>query len=586
MSRIVIIDRILTNEEQKRLHNDDHVIDLTQSDYHSSVYKDEIIQWIDSSYDMRINEQSIHDFFSVSGHSYWYHVRFRIFYKMFEQAQLLDRIEEAESIKKTDLIFCDYSKRDFWQRWASRAEIISPLPSQVKVNTFSVFIKRISFALSKLNETTRILKRTYSGAVFSSIQNSLPKGDKVIDKRLESMLEHSPYPLMKVEYQSLPKLPQGEWFQNFNLPRSVDTIFTDSLLLLFLLLNPSFILSMIKGYFELNRLDSHIKSDHEFSSHNDEWQSLFAHYVGKSKLSILQMFLFEHAFSWMLSQIKPSFSFASGENNSIGRVFIDASRELDIITFGMQHGVLYPNNIDYRFQKEEADKKYPDHFLSWGEASAKFVHDYGNQNKSKVTPVGQSEFDLYAHEVQNSEQVLKFKHDQDRDVIFFASQPQPNQQSRIECARVLASFCKKHNLSCLVKLHPNELNDHLYESFFDNEGIADRLMYIDENIYSIMSAADYVSTCYSTVAMEAMTLCKPVIIIDPLQLDPLGFSELESVHYITHAESDFKKWLELADTHIENAEQLAFYEFGPRDGRCHERIWNKIMKELKKADVA
>ena len=582
MARSIIIDRDLNTAEEESLQADDLVIDLRNSEFTSSKFKDEILNWVDQAHSSSINEVALKNFFSIDGKSYWYHVRFRIFFKLFEQAQSLDRIEDLSILEKADIIFCDASKIDFWRRWTTKAKLIAPTLNNLSKSNSGEVLKRLLFAISDISTASSLLRRKYMGLIYSPMNNISIDGSKAIDRKLESILINAPKAVLKVEYQNLPKFPKGKWFDSFGMKRATDTLFTDSLLLIYLLLNPSSWMKFLSAFKSLNRFKRKHCVDFEFSFQNDEWQKLLSEYIQKSRLAVLQMYVFDKAFSWLMNETHPDFVLATGESNSVGRVFIDAARDSDILSFGSQHGTLYSNNIDYRFPKEEAENKYPDFFFTWGEASLNIVNSAGNQPKEKLIVSGQPEFDLIHDSLTPSTTVEKFKTLQGKEVIFFASQPQPNKQSRIECAKLLASFSRKHNLACVVKLHPNEQQDHLYETYFEQEGIAEQLMYIEENIYPVMLAADYVSTCYSTVAWEAMTLEKPLVIIDPMKLDVIGMSKHDSVFYISNMDSDLDGWKSNLDDHLKKTRLLAEYEFGPRDGKCHERMWTKITFELAK----
>ncbi|MDX1670950.1 MAG: hypothetical protein R3211_01310 [Balneolaceae bacterium] len=583
-SDMIIIDRHLNEEEKKSLDSSHPVVDLTgqAEDPGDNSFQKEIFNWIDQIAEHTFNGETPFEYFTLLGSSYWLHVRGRLFRALYSDGRQLDKLPDLSILGKARIIYCYENQKPFWKRWAPQANLVSSSTDQhesadgdIDVGTL---IRRIWFTLnhlSDINQTT--VGQGWECICFSPMTNTVLRNGRLVDKQLDSLLMKKRRHWLRLEYQHLPIYRPADTEPGFfKHDRNHPTLMSDPLLAAYLIHHPKTVNQMIKGYRSLRKFREPLTHSYSFSFQNDRWQSYLHRLIQRYTPSFLIFHLFSRAFHWLLEQSKPHYVFATSENNSIGRIFIDEAQNLDIPTFGVQHGTIAPYNIDYRFSKTEAEKALPDYFFVWGEAIKDYLVEEQQYDPSRTFVVGQLEYDRVLDRLAPNRTLSEFKERRNRPVLFFASQNQPDTRSHLETARALARFCRDYELACCVKLHPGEHDATPYLDQFSQFQCKDDLILLDDSIYALIAASDFGATCYSTVAWEIMGMKKPLIIIDPLELNLLNLKNRESVYYIGYQQPEFQQWKKNIKSHIDENYDYAVRRLGPRDGRTARRIQSTI----------
>jgi hypothetical protein len=209
------------------------------------------------------------------------------------------------------------------------------------------------------------------------------------------------------------------------------------------------------------------------------------------------------------------------ENSPRIKSILDAAKSNGIKTIGIQHGTIHELNPAFVYTKEDAYRKViPDLMLIWGESWKKFLTKIGNYDPETLFITGQIRTDII-HRLQKHKSNIPTSIPSNSSIILFASQPQHDAKIRERSALdVFSSVNDIPNVHLLLKLHPAEFNDfNYYHDLARLTGCTNYQIVLQEDLYYLISIADIVITCFSTVGAEAVYFDKPLIILDHLKQD-------------------------------------------------------------------
>ena len=214
---------------------------------------------------------------------------------------------------------------------------------------------------------------------------------------------------------------------------------------------------------------------------------------------------------------------AGDENSPLTKSLLDAAKFCGIKTIGMQHGTMHDLHPAYLYTPN--DRKHqvmPDLTLTWGKYWEQFLIEKGNYPPGSVVSVGQIRTDIIPVITRAENQ--KQAHPTQR--ILFASQPQRDPELRYQAAfDVFKAAQKLPNTHLIVKLHPREFADSPYYSAIATEaGCTNYTIDKSSDLYHLIASCDVLITCFSTVGTETIYFYKPLIILDHLKQDILGYA--------------------------------------------------------------
>jgi CDP-glycerol glycerophosphotransferase (TagB/SpsB family) len=125
----------------------------------------------------------------------------------------------------------------------------------------------------------------------------------------------------------------------------------------------------------------------------------------------------------------------------------------------------------------------------------------------------------------------------------------------------------------------------IYERLATAAGMKGYSILRDINLYELLYASDLVILSYSTVAVEAMRMQKPVISLDLMSLhESVSFIKSRVAIVVNNADdllTSIQKCLALGpdvQEIVNKAKSFAEQQLGALDGRASERIVSVIMK--------
>ena len=214
---------------------------------------------------------------------------------------------------------------------------------------------------------------------------------------------------------------------------------------------------------------------------------------------------------------------AGDENSPLTKSLLDAARFCGIKTIGMQHGTMHDLHPAYLFTPNDSrNHVMPDLTLTWGKHWEQFLIEKGNYSPDSVISVGQIRTDIIPvlTRAENKKQANP------TELILFASQPQRDPELRYQAAfDVFKAAQKLPNTKLIVKLHPREFADSAYYSAIATEaGCKNYTIDKTSDLYQLMAACDVLITCFSTVGTETVYFYKPLVIVDHLKQDLMGYA--------------------------------------------------------------
>lgn len=213
---------------------------------------------------------------------------------------------------------------------------------------------------------------------------------------------------------------------------------------------------------------------------------------------------------------------AADENSPLTKSILDAAKFCGIKIIGLQHGTMHDLHPAYLYTPNDCKNRVmPDLTLTWGKYWVEFLTEKGNYPKESVIPVGQIRTDVIPKLLENE----KLKQAKPTDTIVFASQPQRDSDLRYQAAYdVFKAARKLPKVQLIVKLHPREYADSdYYENIAKDARCTNYTIDTSSDLYQLIARCNVLITCFSTVGTETVYFHKPLVILDHLKQDIMGY---------------------------------------------------------------
>ena len=326
------------------------------------------------------------------------------------------------------------------------------------------------------------------------------------------------------------------------------------------------------------KLQEKYKLIEESLQDNDD-KLILRYLVSLHKSSLYYLFRYS-AFKTFFSKHKFKTLTTIDENSPIFKSIIYAAKDNNIITLGIQHGNIHELHPAYIFTKSDNKNRVMSDFtFVWGKYYRNFLVDKGNYPDDSLITIGQLRTDIIPVLLQKSNDITNHQiiSSSNHHIILFASQPQRDAQLRYASAFDVFTAVKDNaDVTLIIKLHPAELNDiKYYESIALEAGCTNYKIIYYYDLYLLLSKADIVITCFSTVGTEAVYFHKPLIILDHLKQDIQNYHKCGVAFQATNAE-ELKTYInDILNGHLKINDK-AYYDFIDNyaykiDGKVAER---------------
>jgi hypothetical protein len=266
----------------------------------------------------------------------------------------------------------------------------------------------------------------------------------------------------------------------------------------------------------------------------------------ESLLNIIDLFCFEEA----VSRVMPKAILISCEYCTGGRMATMVGNKGGIATIALQHGVITNTSTAYVYDRSESptlplnvnSRPLPRYTLVYGSIYRDILVKESIYPADSVAITGQPRYDVFSSADERYSRLDFFRKmglDPKKKLIFCTTDGLP--ESRVEKnAYGLFKVAKsmENSVQLLIKPHPNNMDRDLYFRIKDELGV-DALIESNLNLYEAIYSSDVVVTWFSTTAVEAILLNRPVIVLNlTSEPDYTGYVS-EEVAFGAHSEETF-----------------------------------------------
>ena len=482
--------------------------------------------------DKQVSGKAISEWFTFSSMPLWHYQRFRIFFPL---RDLLHELSEIQQIAAhSDKVICFASSKLLWD--------YPGLPVNVELRFGDSFYKEKTNYGVALTYSFFVMLRFIIGA-FQMI-NLRGKHHLILDRsekqmcidpitlrskpdnyNLSYLLDRSGKQFMVLSEVDIPKFDASSNFrlhayQFWQKDRISRTIYGEYIFFR-AIMSPSL-------QKEKNRISNKFANSVEVigkASLTEKEKLIFSCFVQLQRTN--GYFISKHI-SYLRFFKKHHFATISciDENSPSVRCILDAGRAFGATTIGIQHGNIGDTQPAYLYTPADRHNRImADQTLVWGDYWKEFLITKGNYPPESIHVIGQLRTDVIPGLKDAGVQEMRQKLAGGKSLVVFASQPQPDVNLRRQAAYdIFAALKEEKDVFLLVKLHPAERYAFDYYNAIAREaGCKNFKLVYDIDLYRLIAACHVLITCYSTVGTEAIYFGKPLIILDHLREDLLGY---------------------------------------------------------------
>ncbi|MGC6470077.1 MAG: hypothetical protein ACON4E_02260 [Flavobacteriales bacterium] len=262
------------------------------------------------------------------------------------------------------------------------------------------------------------------------------------------------------------------------------------------------------------------------------------------------------------------------ENSPQLKVVQYAAKQHGVRVYAYQHGTIHSLHPAYMYGEYTHKPKLADTTFLWGEYFERLLLKNGGYCMSDLSISGK---------ISNSHKpILSKKIKSDKKVVLFATQPQRDPLLRkkqiYDVMHALNSHSDTYQL--VIRPHPNEKDDDYFQDIAKecgyNQLIIDRI----SDLHSHFEFCSVMITSFSTVGTEFIPYYKPMIILDYLQQDLIGYIK-KGVAIGVRNRQDlvdvFSKSMDIDKSSYDAFINDYFYQL---DNKAEQRIIDKICDDF------
>jgi len=304
----------------------------------------------------------------------------------------------------------------------------------------------------------------------------------------------------------------------------------------------------------------------------------------------------------MLEKEKPDLILIKEEYGQFERALIVEGKKRGIPTIGIQHGIPYPD-IGYGIRggrlsylnKKAVSIDYPpipDKTAVYGPSQKKFLVDVNFYPESSIFVTGQPRYDILCHasRLYSREKIFdKYKIDSNKKIILWLTQCHAltDSENYYNFNSVFEIIHSLKDVNLIIKQHPNEPQKYskMLKKIVINYNINITIAPKDSDTYELLFVCDLAITKNSTVAVEAVILNKPLILINfGKEIDNNNYVN-EGIAIGVYKKEDFLPAVEKllkGDAELNKNRQKFIEKFlFKNDGKSTERVVDLIYKTIK-----
>lgn len=300
---------------------------------------------------------------------------------------------------------------------------------------------------------------------------------------------------------------------------------------------------------------------------------MIARMVFSHHSSLLIYYARYRAFCKFYEEFQPQGILMTDENSPQQKVIQYAARKNGVKVFAYQHGNIHRWNPAYNYSLFEKKPLLPDITFVWGEHSRKMLVSLGGYPSSAITISGRIT-PLNATGNRNP------KIETDKKLIVYASQPQHDANMRARHLKDVLGAVYSHRKTCqlVVRPHPAETDDVYFTSAAKSVGYTELIIDRESDLVTHMETCDVLITAFSTVGTEFIPFYKPLIVLDYVDEDLMGWIA-DGVGIRAKNEEDIAQVIgSAANINREKYDAFVQHHFFTLDGQAADRIFDSIDK--------
>lgn len=203
---------------------------------------------------------------------------------------------------------------------------------------------------------------------------------------------------------------------------------------------------------------------------------------------------------------QPDLAIATNLIVPFGITVVETANQLNIPTLYVQHGV----TSEHLAHSVMCATK----MAASGQFNKNVIVIHGI-NPEEIIITGQPKYDFLAgknFETSYNNICRDLDIDQTKKIIVYTSQPLKKEENDILLSCILDSLSKFPDMQLVIKLHPDEIG--ISKDVSKSYDLSKVRITKDIDLYELLSACEIMLTAFSTTALEAMMLDKPVITIN------------------------------------------------------------------------
>jgi hypothetical protein len=296
-----------------------------------------------------------------------------------------------------------------------------------------------------------------------------------------------------------------------------------------------------------------------------------------------------------IEEERPNIVLMHDEYGALQLSFIHAARAKGIPTVSLQHGLISEEQISYVHEPEHISGErhdllfpIPDKMCAWSEDARQDLIEIAKFPQSVPVITGDPKIDFLPSAIRsfNHEEITKRLGIPKGNIIMFATENLPSEHEKSLITKSVFKAAKSlPECYVIVKMHPNEANTSYYELAAKEAGLLNYSIVRDVNLYELLYISNLVILSYSTVAVEAMRMGKPVISLNLMGLhDNVSFIKNRRAFVIRNPDelpSVIRNCLDNTDEVqeiVEKGKAFAEQELGAADGKASERVVELILQ--------
>lgn len=569
---------ILSDYYHEIEHHNKKLLEIENS-FRKSI-EEEFRQKIKNFGHLTFKRKSIIERLSINNDTYWYYLRFSLYHHLipkFFEYNLIKKYKSSFGTNEHITFFTKYKHTNIEGNITLNNEetIESKSKLNSKINLLIIFALRsfIGFyrSISIKRKENVILLEPYNQQKLIDIEN--PNQFIYGDYYNEYFTNHA---LKKDDFFFLSDIYPPPLNEDIKLKKAYFTnkysrkSLNFEYFITIILINP---INLYKAYKFNKQLKKNLVLDNKELTYSEAL--LLSFLRNKSKLMVY-IWLREKAAKIATKNKKIKRIICHHEQSVNHFSIIKGGRENNLISVGIQHGVLTPYHMQYIY--DSRDLPYlptVDYMITWGEYWNNLLIDLSIYSKKNCFSLGQIRTDIIPKINQHS-------HNHNKKNILFASQPAIiGEEIRYNIAHDILLSAKSLDYNLIIKPHPGEKDAiNFFKKVAEDVGYFDYSISNDD-LYKLLSNSDCLITYHSTVSSEAVYFFKPVIILDYKEYDISDYSKFEGAIFTAKHKEELLNILDLlikGELKISLETQKKFisnYSFSI-DGKTSERYINFI----------